>query len=81
ESNGTPRLNKIARGILMKYCPFPATTRETLGQHPQYRELLERLNLQREQKLHHLQQIRKKLLLGSTPVPEELDAEIEYYTK
>ena len=81
ESNGTPRLNKIARGILMKYCPFPAATRETLGQHPQYRELLERLNLQREQKLHHMQQIRKKLLLGSTPVPEELDAEIEYYTK
>ncbi len=81
ESSGTPRLNKIARGILMKYCPFPASTRETLGQHPQYRELLERMNLQREQKLHHLNQLRKKLLLGSTSIPEELDAEIDYFTK
>lgn len=81
ESNSTPRLNKIARSILMKYCPFPAATREALSQHPQYRELLERTNLQREQKLHHLTQIRKKLLLGSTSVPEELDAEIEYFTK
>lgn len=81
ESGGTPRLNKISRGILMKYCPFPAPTREALSQHPQYRELLERLNLQREQKLHHLNQFRKKLLLGNTSVPEELDAEIGYYTK
>lgn len=81
ESSGTPRLNKIARGILMKYCPFPAGTREALSQHPQYRELLERMNLQREQKLHHLNQLRKKLLLGSAPVPDELNAEIEYFTK
>lgn len=81
ESSGTPRLNKISRGILMKYCPFPATTRETLGQHPQYRELMDRLSIQREQKLHHLNQFRKKLLLGGTSVPEELEEEIEYYTK
>ncbi len=80
ESNGTPRLNKITRGILMKYCPFPAATREALSQHPQYRDLLERFNLLREQKLHHLNQFRKKLLLGSTSVPEELDTEIEYHS-
>jgi len=81
ESAGTPRLNKLSRGILNKYCPFPASTRETLKQHPQYKELLERFETLREQKLHHLQQFRKKLLLGSAPVPPQLDAEIEYFTK
>lgn len=81
ESAGTPRLNKISRGILNKYCPFPAATRETLSQHPQYKEIMERFDTLREQKLHHLQQFRKKLMLGSVPIPTLLDTEIEFFTK
>lgn len=79
ESSGTPRLNKITRGILIKYCPFPRATRETLQQHPQYKEALERFKILHDQKLHHLNQYRKKLMLGSVPIPPELDAEIEYF--
>ncbi len=81
ESAGTPRLNKISRSILNKYCPFPAATRETLSQHPQYKEILERYETLREQKLHHLHQFRKKLMLGSVPIPVQLDTEIEFFTK
>lgn len=81
ESAGTPRLNKISRSILCKYCPFPASTRETLRQHPQYKEILERFETLREQKLHHLSQFRKKLMLGSAPIPLQLDTEIEFFTK
>lgn len=79
ESSGTPRLNKITRGILAKYCPFPRATRESLQQHPQYKEALERYETLHNQKLHHLNQYRKKLMLGSIPIPAELDAEIEYF--
>ena len=78
ESSGTPRLNKITRGILVKYCPFPRATRESLQQHPQYKEALERFETLHDQKLHHLNQYRKKLMLGSIPIPPELDAEIDY---
>ena len=78
ESSGTPRLNKITRGILVKYCPFPRATRESLQQHPQYKEALERFETLHDQKLHHLNQYRKKLMLGSIPIPSELDAEIDY---
>lgn len=81
ESTGTPRLNKISRSILNKYCPFPAATRENLKQHPQYKELLERFETLQEQKLHHLQQFKKKLMLGSAPIPPRLDTEIEFFTK
>ncbi len=81
ESNGTPRLNKITRGILLKYCPFPRATRESLQQHPQYKESLERFETLHDQKSHHLNQYRKKLMLGSIPIPSELDAEIEYFSK
>lgn len=78
ESSGTPRLNKITRGILIKYCPFPRATREALQQHPQYKEALERFEILHDQKLHHLNQYRKKLMLGSIQIPLELDTEIQY---
>ena len=81
ESAGSPRLNKVSREILFKHCPFPASIRAALKQNPQYGELLQRYDLKREQKLHHLNQFRKKLLLSNTPLPDEVEAEIEYYSK
>ena len=81
ESTGSPRLNKVSREILFKYCPFPEATRSTLKSNPQYGELLQRHDLKREQKLHHLNQFCKKLLLSNTPVPPEVEKEIEYYKK
>ena len=79
ESAGSPRLNKVSREILFNYCPFSASIRAALKQNPQYGELLQRYDLKREQKLHHLNQFRKKLLLSNTPIPEEAEAEIKYY--
>ncbi len=81
ESTGSPRLNKVSRDILFKYCPFPVTIRGTLKNNPQYGELLQRYDLKREQKLHHLNQFSKKLLFANKPVPPEVEREIEYYNK
>ena len=80
ESAGSPRLNKVSREILFRHCPFPDSVRTSLKQNPQYGELLQRFDLKRQQKLHHLNQFRKKLLMSNTPVPAEVDAEIEYYS-
>ena len=79
ESAGSPRLNKVSREILFNYCPFSVSIRTTLKQNPQYGDLLQRYDLKREQKLHHLNQFRKKLLLSNTQIPEEVEAEIIYY--
>lgn len=79
ESAGSPRLNKVSRGILFNYCPFSASIRTTLKQNPQYSELLHRYDIKKEQKLHHLNQFRKKMLLSNKPIPEEVEAEIIYY--
>ena len=81
ESSGSPRLNKVAREILFKYCPFPYAVRATLRSNPQYGEILQRYDLKCEQKLHHLNQFSKKLLLSNKPVPKEVETEIEYYKK
>ncbi len=79
ESAGSPRLNKVSREILFNYCPFSVSIRTALKQNPQYGDLLQRYDLKREQKLHHLNQFRKKMLLSNTPVPEEVEAELIYY--
>lgn len=81
ESTGSPRLNKVAREILFKYCPFATPIRNTLRVNPQYGDLCQRYDLKREQKLHHLNQFSKKLLLSNKPVPAEVEHEIEYYNK
>lgn len=39
ESKGNVRLNKVARGILYKYCPFCKTVREQLEKQPMYTEM------------------------------------------
>lgn len=79
ESAGSPRLNKVSREILFNYCPFSASIRTALKQSPQYNELLHRYDIKKEQKLHHLNQFRKKMLLSNKPIPEEVEAEIIYY--
>lgn len=79
ESSGSPRLNKVAREIMFKHCTFSASLRNTLKQNPQYGDLLQRYDLKRQQKLHHLNQICKKLNFSNTPVPAEIESEIEYY--
>lgn len=38
ESNGILRLNKLARDILYRHCPFPKETRERLLNHPSFAE-------------------------------------------
>jgi len=38
ESNGILRLNKLARDILYRHCPFPKETRERLLSHPSFAE-------------------------------------------
>ena len=72
ESAGSPRLNKIARNILFNYCPFPKEIRETLGNNPIYREILDKYNVRNAQKVHHIELVRQKLnARGLTPAEIE----------
>lgn len=81
EGNASPRLNKVARKIFFTYCPFTADICERLSSNPMYSDLLARHNLQRAQKCHQLEMLRKKLRNSGTPVPETLERELEYFKK
>lgn len=78
EGAGSPRLNKVARRILLTYCPFPADLAATMEQNPIYTEIMSRQKVLRGQRLHHLKTLRQKLLNSGTPVPDTLDAEFAY---
>ena len=78
EGQGSPRLNKVARGILFSYCPFSAPVRKTLTANPLFREILERYNVKNVQKLHHLENIEQKLKNNRSAIPDELVRQREF---
>ncbi len=69
ESNGSPRLNKVARAILFTYCPFALSYRNTLRSNPLYTELFERYDVKTGTHIHKLENIFARL---NNEVPDEL---------
>lgn len=78
ESNGSARLNKVARRILFTYCPFPATLDGTLEQNPMFSELIHRQKITSAQRTHHLNALVQKFRNGNVLVPESLENELKF---
>ena len=78
ESNGAPRLNKVARGIFFNYCPLSKEIREKLKINPLYREMAERYDIRMKQKHHKFENIVQKLRSLGKAVPEEIQKELEF---
>ena len=78
ESNGSPRMNKIARGIMYSYCTFKADIREKLKANPMYREISERYEIRMGQKRHRIENICQKIRSTGKPVPEEIERERDF---
>lgn len=78
EGAGSPRLNKVARRILLTYCPFPAKLAASMEQNPIYTEVMGRQKVLRGQRLHRLNTLRQKLRNSGVPVPDTLEAEFAF---
>lgn len=81
ESNGSARLNKVARRILFIYCPLPASMDAALEQNPMYSELLGRQKILSGQRVQKLSILRQKLRNSATPVPDCLEQEIAFASR
>ena len=81
ESTGSPRLNKVVRGIMFGYIPFAAGIRGKLCINPMYRELMERYNFKQKAKLHRLDGLIRKIGSQGIEVPDELIEQKAYYNK
>ena len=78
ESNGLPRLNKVARNILFAYCPFPKEIRTKIGTNPLYKQAVDRYDIKNGQTLHRITLLCKKLENSPGGVPQEIAAYKEY---
>ena len=78
ESRGMARLNSIALGILMTFCPFSASIREKLKTNMRYNEALNRFNIKRQKRVQRLTLLTKKLNQTGKGVPQELQDELEF---
>ncbi|MCR5311434.1 MAG: cyclic nucleotide-binding domain-containing protein [Lachnospiraceae bacterium] len=72
EGTGSPRLNKIARGIMCTYCPFPASLREQVSKNPLFKEFIEHYEVKTQQKLHHIDNVITKIKSSGQEVPAEV---------
>lgn len=78
EGTGSPRLNKVARKILLTYCPFPAELSKKLEQNPMFTEMIAHRNAVMKQRLHHIDMFMQKLRSCNTAIPQTLEAERAY---
>ena len=78
EANGSPRLNKFARKLMMTYCTFAASYRDALAQNPQFSESLKRYRFKNQQREHLLERVIQKLQQAKIDVPQELTDELKF---
>lgn len=78
ESNSSPRLNKVARGIFFTYCTFTSAVRQKLRANPLYQELVDRGEIKMKQKRHKIENICQKLSAQGREIPEEIQREMEF---
>ena len=78
EAEGLPRLNKVAREILFKYCTFGRDYREALSINPQYKPLIDRWNITHDDKVRTFELFTRRILGQIADLPEEMELEAEY---
>ena len=78
EASGLPKLNKVARDILFRYCTFSEKYREALAGKPQYQPLIERWRVRQDAKRRSLDIFVRKILSTTDSLPSEVEAELDF---
>lgn len=81
ESGGSFRLNKVARDILFRYCPFNKQIRESLSEHPMYQEIFQKYRIQMERKIRHIKAFTDKYIKSGGTLTPELQEAMEFFDK
>ena len=78
ESRGMARLNSIALGIFMTFCPFTESIRETLKKNMRYNEALTRYGAKRQKRVQRLTLLVRKISQTGKGIPKEISDELEF---
>ncbi|MBO4373728.1 MAG: hypothetical protein J5829_01345 [Lachnospiraceae bacterium] len=82
ESKGSLRLNKVSRGIIFRYCPFPKEKRESLSvSTPAFKDLVDKYNIKIAQRHHLMDIVIQKITKAGHPVPREIEYQNAFIRK
>lgn len=79
EAKGSFRLNKVARDIIFRYCPFNKEIRSMLGANPMYREMFEKYEILKDRKKRHVELWYDRYQKKGGEINEELQANWDFY--
>jgi len=79
ESKGNPRMNKVARGIFFKYCPFSREIRDRLENQPIYADLIKQMNIQRAKNVRELGNRYKRYITANGALNPVLQHNLEFF--
>ncbi len=79
ESKGSFRLNKVARDIIFRYCPFNKKIRADLKANPMYREMFEKYEILKDRKARHMLLWYDRYQKKGGVITEELQANKDFY--
>lgn len=81
ESKGSQRLNKVVRGILCEYIPFPKEIRENLKLNPTYTQMMEKFERHNAERLKKATNVETTLIKHKGKVTEDLQNYLEFLQK
>lgn len=79
ESQGSFRLNKVSRDILLRYCPFCKEIRESLASNPLYQNAFNKLDGENKKKTSRLQALYNKYEAAGGKITPELVDNLRFY--
>lgn len=79
ESQGSFRLNKIARDIFIRYCPFSRELRDSLANNPLYQNAFGKLELENQKQLKRLQALYTKYQAAGGEINADLKENLQFY--
>lgn len=79
ESKGSFRLNKVARDIIFRYCPFNKEIRTLLRANPMYSAIFEKYEILKERKKRHVELWYDRYQKKGGEITEELRVNWDYY--
>ena len=81
ESQGAPRLNKVAKQLMFQYCPFAEEIRRKLEANAMYASMIHRHEAKAEKQFRVLTSKYRKYQKDGGTLPQEIENYITYYKR
>ncbi|MGN0345435.1 MAG: cyclic nucleotide-binding domain-containing protein [Lachnospiraceae bacterium] len=79
ESQGSFRLNKVTRDILVRYCPFSREIRASLANNPLYQNAFAKLEMENKKHTKRLQALYQKYEAAGGEITADLNENLRFY--